>query len=199
MFNCIAKEKDKEFSSKPSLELWDVFVTHLFFFYFIYVFISFLFCLVNFIIKHFRNIFVSPALAGKRHKEITLSTFVVFLLLLLWKHVNIWLYRPHTSMDFNQSWVIDATWEPSFVDEVKGYISRSKVIWGQVVRCENESETENVKVASFEKLKSDWNQTWFIDIIWESSMGNLRIFMRSKLIYLGQRSSEVNLQDNLKM
>ena len=25
-------------------------------------------------------------------------------------------------MDFNQSWVIDATWEPSFVDEVKGQI-----------------------------------------------------------------------------
>ena len=26
-------------------------------------------------------------------------------------------------MDFNQSWVIDATWEPSFVDEVKGQMS----------------------------------------------------------------------------
>ena len=24
-----------------------------------------------------------------------------------------------------------------------------------------------MKVVSFEKLKSDWNQTWFIDIIWE--------------------------------
>ena len=67
-------------------------------------------------------------------------------------------------MDFNQSWVIDATWEPSFVDEVKGHISRSKVIWGQFV-----SQAENVKVASFEKLKSDLNQTWFIDITWEPS------------------------------
>ena len=37
-------------------------------------------------------------------------------------------------MDFNQSWVIDATWEPSFVDEVKGHITRSKVILDQVVR-----------------------------------------------------------------
>ena len=24
-----------------------------------------------------------------------------------------------------------------------------------------------MKVASFEKLKSDWNQIWFVDIIWE--------------------------------
>ena len=42
--------------------------------------------------------------------------------------LNIWLYLPHALMDFNQSWVIDATWEPSFVDVVKGHISRSKVI-----------------------------------------------------------------------
>ena len=26
-----------------------------------------------------------------------------------------------------------------------------------------------MKIASFEKLKSDLNQTWFIDIIWEPS------------------------------
>ena len=26
-----------------------------------------------------------------------------------------------------------------------------------------------MKVASFEKLKSDWNQFWFTDIIWEPS------------------------------
>ena len=26
-----------------------------------------------------------------------------------------------------------------------------------------------MKVASFEKLKSDLNQTWFIDILWEPS------------------------------
>ena len=44
----------------------------------------------------------------------------------------------------NQSWVIDATWELSFVDKVKGHISRSKVIRGQVVR-----KAENVKVTSF--------------------------------------------------
>ena len=26
-----------------------------------------------------------------------------------------------------------------------------------------------MKMALFEKLKSDWNQTWFIDKIWEPS------------------------------
>ena len=82
-------------------------------------------------------------------------------------------------MDFNQSWVIDATWEPSFVDKVKGYISRSKVIYGQVVRL-----VENVKVASFEKLMSDWNQTWFIN-------GNCHMVMWSYT--KGQRLYEVKL------
>ena len=50
------------------------------------------------------------------------------LLLSVVKRANIWVYLPHALMNFNQSWVIDATWEPSFVDEVKVHISRSKVI-----------------------------------------------------------------------
>ena len=41
---------------------------------------------------------------------------------LLWKGLKIWLYLPRALMDFNQKWVIDATWEPLFVDEVKGHI-----------------------------------------------------------------------------
>ena len=74
----------------------------------------------------------------ERHIGITLSPVVVcWCCCPLWKRVNIWLYLPHALMDFNQSWVIDATWKPSFVDEVRGHISRSKVIWGQYVKCEN--------------------------------------------------------------
>ena len=70
-------------------------------------------------------IFLSPALAGKTRRD----HFVPCCCLLsVVKRVNIWLYLPHALMDFNQSWVIDATSEPSFVDEVKGHISRSKVI-----------------------------------------------------------------------
>ena len=38
-------------------------------------------------------------------------------------------------------------------------------------------------MASFEKFKSDLNQTWLIDIM----------FMQSNVIYQGQRSSEVKL------
>ena len=71
-------------------------------------------------------VFVLPALAGKTHRD----HFVPCCLLMLSvvKRVNIWLYLPHALLDFNQSWAIDATWEPSFVEEVKGHIPRSKVI-----------------------------------------------------------------------
>ena len=66
--------------------------------------------------------------------------------------------------DWNQTWFIGIIWEPSYVRAVKGHIPRSKVIWGQVVWY-----GKNVKMALFEKLKSDWSQTWFIDMIWEPS------------------------------
>ena len=80
------------------------------------------------------SIFVSPDLAGKTHRDHFVPCSSCCLLLSVVKRVNIWLYLPHALMGFNQSWVIDATWEPSFVDEVKSRISRLKVIWGQVVR-----------------------------------------------------------------
>ena len=46
-----------------------------------------------------------------------------------------------------------------------------------------------MKMASFEKLKSDLNQTWFIGIIWEPSLCSCG----QKVTNQGQRSSEVNL------
>ena len=49
----------------------------------------------------------------------------------------------HTMSNCNQTSVIDATWEPSYVNEVKGHIPRSKVIRGQDVY---------VKVAAYVKL-----------------------------------------------
>ena len=45
---------------------------------------------------------------------------------------------------------------------------------------------QNVKFISFEKLKSKWNQTWFIDI----QYGTLCMFVPSEVIYQGQRPSE---------
>ena len=45
---------------------------------------------------------------------------------------------------------------------------RSKVIY-QGQRSSDVRYAENVKMASFEKLKSNLNQTWFIDIICEPS------------------------------
>ena len=103
--------------------------------------------------------FVSPSFLYIR---IALSSVVVvFCCCCCENRLNIWLQLPHALMDINQSWVIDAAWELLFVDEVKGHISRSKVIWGQVVRS-----AKHVQLASFKKLKSNWNQTWFIDTIW---------------------------------
>ena len=41
-----------------------------------------------------------------------------------------------------------------------------------------------MKMASFEKLKSDLNQTWFIDIIWEPSY--VHVVKRSQIKVKGQ-------------
>ena len=84
-------------------------------------------------------LFVSPALAGKAHSYHFVPCCCCCLLL-LWNQVNIWLYLPHALMDFNQRLIIDETWEPSFVDEVKGHIkvkghlrSSCKIGW----KCES--------------------------------------------------------------
>ena len=87
-------------------------------------------------------VFVSPASAGKTH----VSPGLLLSLVCCKKRVNIWLYLPHAFMG---SKVI---YQGQRSSEVK------------VVRY-----AENVKIASFEKLKSDLNQTWFIDIICEPS------------------------------
>ena len=65
-------------------------------------------------------VFVSPALTGKAKGSLCPLLSVVVCCCC----------REHALMHFNWSWVIYATWEPSFVDKVKGHISRSKVIWG---------------------------------------------------------------------
>ena len=38
------------------------------------------------------------------------------------------LYLWHAVMDQVQTWVLGVTWEPSYVNEVKGHIPRSKVM-----------------------------------------------------------------------
>ena len=64
-----------------------------------------------------------------------------------------------------QTWVKDAIWVSSYVNEVKGYVPRSRVIWGQVTW----KMLVFVIWVSFEKLKFDLDQTWFMDIKWEPS------------------------------
>ena len=60
---------------------------------------------------------MSPALAGKTHRYHFVPCCCLLMLSVV-KRVNIWFYLPHALMDFNQSWVIVATWDPTFVDEV---------------------------------------------------------------------------------
>ena len=79
---------------------------------------------------------------------------------------------------------------PSYVNEVKGHVPRSRVIWGQV----RWKMLVFVIQVSFERLKSDWDQTWFMDIIWEPSYVD-----EVKVTYRGQRSSEVKLEERLKI
>ena len=70
---------------------------------------------------------VSPALAGKTHCFVRCC--------LLWRQVNIPLNLQHALVDFNQNWVIDTTWGPSFVDKVKVHLRTSciKIGW----KCES--------------------------------------------------------------
>ena len=86
----------------------------------------------------------------------------------------------HALMDFNRSCIIYATWEPSFVDEVKYHISRSKVIRGQVVRW-----AENLKVASFLEVRLEPN------LVYRYNMGSF-------VCSCGQRSLEVSCKIDSK-
>ena len=116
-----------------------------------------------------RLLFVLPALAGKTHRDHFVHCCLLLSVVCREKRVNIWLYLPHVLMDFNQSWVIDATWKPSFVDEVKGHISRSKVI----------SLCPLLSVVCREKRVNIWlylphvlmdfDQSWVIDATWKPS------------------------------
>ena len=76
-------------------------------------------------------------------------------------------------MDFNRSWVIDSTWEPTFVDEVKrSHIKIKDHLWSWTY-------VENAKMASFEKL----NQTWFIDTLYYPLYVNaVKGLIRSQII-----------------
>ena len=78
-------------------------------------------------------------------------------------------------MDFSQSWVIVQRGNPQLFMR-SNVTSRSKVIWGRVKRW--------LKIWKCSHLKSNWNQTWLIDIKW------VPLFMQAKVIYQGQKSSD---------
>ena len=86
-------------------------------------------------------------------------------------------------MDFNQSWVIDAIWEPSFVDAVKGHISRSMSPEVKLIDW-----LKMLKWPYLKRLNPIGNKLALL-IQYET----LCMFVWQKVIYKGQRSSEVKL------
>ena len=53
-----------------------------------------------------------------------LKFWLTFFKLLLFEQVR---------FNYNQTWIIGALWEPSHYDAFGGHMTRSKVIWGQIV------------------------------------------------------------------
>ena len=54
-----------------------------------------------------------------------LKFLITFFKLLLFEQVR---------FNYNQTWMIGALWEPSHYGALGGHMTRSKVIWGQIVR-----------------------------------------------------------------
>ena len=73
--------------------------------------------------------------------------------------------------DWNQTWFIDIIWLPSW-SQSRGHITRLKVNWGQVVRLKIWMNSK-FEIVSFEKMKSDFNQTWF----YGCNMGTFTVFL----------------------
>ena len=67
--------------------------------------------------------------------------------------------------DYNQTWIIDALWDPSRYDALRGHMTRSKVIGGQIVIV----MVALFKLLLHEQVRSDYNQTWIIGALWEPS------------------------------
>ena len=58
---------------------------------------------------------------------------------------------PSTCFDFKQTWVVDATWELLFVDEVKGHLK------------------SHIHIQRIPHALIGFNQTWVIDATWKPS------------------------------
>ena len=59
---------------------------------------------------------------------------------------------------YNQTWYIGALWEPSHYDALRGHMTRSKVIGGQIVIV----ILVNLFQILFEQVRFNYNQTWII-------------------------------------
>ena len=51
----------------------------------------------------------------------------------IWRQIVKLLLHEQVRSDYNQTWIIDALWKPSRYDALRGHMTRSKVIGGQIV------------------------------------------------------------------
>ena len=91
---------------------------------------------------------------GQRSFEVKLLLIVIsvnpyFFKLLLFEQVR---------FNYNQTWYIGALWEPSHYDALRGHMTRSKVIGGQIVIV----ILVNLFQILFEQVRFNYNQTWII-------------------------------------
>ena len=70
--------------------------------------------------------------------------------------------------NYNQTWIIGALWEPSHYDALGGHMTRSKVIWGQIIRSLKFRLTF-FKLLLFEQVRFNDVQSWIIGALWEHS------------------------------
>ena len=91
--------------------------------------------------------------------------------------------------NYNQTWIIGALWEPSHYDALGGHMTRSKVIWGQIVRSSVRRPLKFwltfFKLLLFEQVRFNYNQTWIIGALWKPSYYDARggHMTRSKVIW----------------
>ena len=85
--------------------------------------------------------------------------------------------------NYVQTWIIGALWEPSHYDALGGHMTRSKVIWGQIVIVISVNlfqidypfvrplkfRLTFFKLLLFEQVRFNYVQTWIIGALWEPS------------------------------
>ena len=77
--------------------------------------------------------------------------------------------------NYNQTWYLGTLWEPSHYDALRGHMTRSKVIGGQIVIV----ILVNLFQILFEQVRFNYNQTWIIGTL-RCTMGTFTLWHFSR-------------------